>query len=300
MSISGYDPNVNLLYTLLRFSNLLIPVFFYVGYSAVMFILKKRRIIIYIASCIVLVLSGLYFLSYKYFLFILSPAAEAIIGFIYGSIFRLFIDWFNKREERRALEKQNLKSELALLRSQINPHFLFNTLNNIDSLITRKSQTASESLIKLSDIMRYMIYDAADENVSFEKELQYIENYIDLEKLRLINSGAVDFRVEGNPDNISVAPMLFIPFVENAFKHSDFRNVNDRINIHFKVESTGIIFYCRNPYDKKETQKDETGGVGLAIVKQRLDLIYPGKHSLLIKNENNIFDVCLTINLYEN
>ena len=213
-----------------------------------------------------------------------------------GTIFRIIENWVNAEKEA----KQKLQSELALLKNQVNPHFLFNTLNNIDSLIKSNADKASETLVKLSDILRYMIYETNTNRMSLSDEIRYIENYIDLQKMQHANMELVSFSVQGDLSGISVAPMLFIPFVENAFKHCTDKNSRHAIRISFSTDHRIVNFGCANSYDKTlQINKDDAHGIGLAIIRRRLELIYPGKHVLNIKEDNHNFTVALSLNTNE-
>jgi len=212
---------------------------------------------------------------------------------ILGSLFRILENWISTEK----LAKQNFQSELSLLKNQINPHFLFNTLNNIDSLIKSNAEKASETLVKLSEILRYMIYDTNVEKVQLSNEIKHIESYIDLQKIQFANKELVSLSIQGNPENISIAPMLFIPFVENAFKHCNNKNIQNAIRISFSIDNKMVNFECVNEFDKtQKITKDNSSGIGLNIIKRRLELIYPEKHMLSINEENNTFKVKLSVN----
>ena len=202
--------------------------------------------------------------------------------------------------QNEKLAKQNLQSELALLKNQINPHFLFNTLNNIDSLIKSNTEKASETLVKLSDILRYMIYDTNVAMVQLSSEINHVESYIALQRLQFANRELVSITVQGNPGNIQVAPMLFIPFVENAFKHCTDKGTPAAIRIAFTMDDNSVKFESANLSDQAQRiNKDGASGVGLSIVRRRLELLYPGRHTLSIKEENDTFIVTLSINTHE-
>jgi hypothetical protein len=217
-----------------------------------------------------------------------------IVFAVSGAIFRILERWFTAEK----IAKEKLRSELAMLKNQVNPHFLFNTLNNIDSLIQSNPGKASETLLKLSDILRYMIYETNTETVPLADEIKYIESYIDLQRIQYPNKELVTFSVTGNPEPVRIAPMLFIPFVENAFKHCSDKNVAQAIKIGFFIENKIVSFSCANVYDKaKKITKDNAHGIGLAIIRRRMDLIYPGRHFLSIKEDLNTFTVALSINI---
>lgn len=198
------------------------------------------------------------------------------------------------------LEKENISSNLVLLKYQINPHFLFNTLHNIDTLIHDNQDKASKSLVKLSDIMRYMLNDTKTDFVDLQNEIDYLENYFSLESLRLKNEKFFNYSIVGSPKGFKIAPMILIPFVENAFKHAVDSSIENGITIKIAIEHNMLIFDCENQYDKSESDKDKTRGIGLETVQKRLDLIYNNKHRLIINSENSIFKVKLELELNEN
>ena len=204
-----------------------------------------------------------------------------------------------KREKEAAdLKGENLNSELKFLRSQINPHFLFNALNNIYSLSIIKSEKTSDNILKLSDMLRYIIYDCNADRVPLEKEINYINNYIDLQKLKddQINNIEVDFD-QAQP-KCMIAPMIFIPFIENSFKHSKIEDIeNGWIRIKLENTNSHLSFSIRNSLSKVGYTKDKVGGVGLENVKRRLELLYPDRHRLRIQSHEHEFSVELQISL---
>lgn len=258
--------------------------------TPVLFVLVGPFIIVKILSYFVFTVGW----SFNYFL-----SLTYVITLFYalsGFFFCLLERWF--RSEK--LAKQNLQSELALLKNQVNPHFLFNTLNNIDSLIKSNAEKASETLVKLSGILRYMIYDTNIAWVQLADEIRHIESYVDLQKIQFANRELVSLSVKGNPENIRIAPMLFIPFVENAFKHCTDKSITNAIRIKFTIHDDRVQFESVNLSDRaQKINKDEAGGVGLNIVRRRLELIYPGRHTLHIKEENNTFSITLSVDTHE-
>ena len=229
-----------------------------------------------------------------------SSMGHNLLYAFYGILFRMGIDWFSERERQKELERQQTRTELALLRSQVNPHFLFNILNNIHSFSARDPEKTSFAIIKLADIMRYMLYDASAEFVPAEKEISYIRSYLDLQKLRYRDPGFVDFSVEPVTSGATIAPLLFIPFIENAFKHGS-KSASDKIVIEIKITGSNVRFYCRNAKrELTETERTMDKGIGIGNIRRRLDLLYPGKHTLEITDGEGHFTVSLIIQANEN
>ena len=211
----------------------------------------------------------------------------------------LGIDWFSKYKKAKELEKQNIQSELIILKNQVNPHFLFNTLNNIDSLIKSNPEHASQSLVELSGMMRYMLYETDPLMVPLQKELDYINNYLKLQKLHYANQELVTYSQWGDTSNKQVAPMIFIPFIENAFKHCTDKDKKHAISLSLDISNTRICFKVSNISDKTHfINKDSSSGVGLETVRRRLELIYPNKHSLKIYEKDDLF--CVELNIETN
>ena len=214
-----------------------------------------------------------------------------------GSLVKGFENWFDNIKQKAELKNQNLKNELELLKSQVNPHFLFNTLNNIDMLIHKSPDDASKSLLSLSDMLRYMIYETNTELVPLNKELEYIRHYIALQKLRFRDSSFIKANLPIECHKIQIAPMLLLPFVENAFKYVVTNKQMPAIEIDINCNNSTMFFKCINQYNNNSTTKTHSGGVGLENVKRRLELIYSKKYQLSILKENNIFMVELKLDL---
>lgn len=231
--------------------------------------------------------------------FYLTQSFDLITTSVNACLLKGFISWYSEKAIKENLERKNLQTELALLRAQINPHFLFNTLNNIDILIEEKPKTASLYLNKLSDIMRFTIYDSSSEAVTLSQELEYIEKYIELQRIRTSNENFVKFSISGNPGNLQIAPMLFIPFIENAFKHSTDKKIEDAIQISIEISGADIQFSCVNAINNSPVITVTKGGAGLEIIRDRLHLLYPN-HMLAIQQSLENYRVDLTLNLNEN
>ena len=224
------------------------------------------------------------------------------LGFAY--IIATFVETFlfaqKKEDEVIKNKNQNLQTELKLLKSQINPHFLFNSLNNIYALSAIDSSKTQESISYLSDMLRYVLYECEQELVPLEKELVYIKNYIKLFCLKSSKSYPIttDFKVL-NP-LIKVVPMLFIPFMENALKHSNIEKItNTFIRIKIHATEKEIQFEIENSIPQEPINKDAVGGIGIENVKRRLAILYPDRHKLHIKKGKGTFRVQLQINLNE-
>jgi len=220
-----------------------------------------------------------------------------IITGTYAVLINFFIKAIETRKLRDEMINQKQAGELALLKSQVNPHFLFNTLNNIYSLVYRKSDEAPEAVMKFSSIMRYVLYDSTAENVLLEKEIEYLNSYIELQKLRVREPDFVSLKLEGSTEGIFIAPMLLIPFVENAFKHAGKENI-PAISIELYSGPRQVSFKVSN-YKLKDEQVIEKpfSGIGIDNIRRRLELIYPGKHDLQITEEMDKFIVKLLIQL---
>jgi two-component system LytT family sensor kinase len=203
------------------------------------------------------------------------------------------VDWFLNARIQKDLENQRLAAELAFLKSQINPHFLFNSLNSIYSLAYQKSDTAPEAILKLSEIMRYMLYESNDGKVDLAKELQYLQNYIDLQKIRFGNKAFVDFKITGEVSNQKIVPLLLIAFIENAFKHGVANDPSVPIRLMINLSGSNLHFYIENK--KHMNNRDIEGGVGLANVERRLELLYPGNYKLDIQDKPDTYTAELSL-----
>ena len=196
-------------------------------------------------------------------------------------------------------ENENLKTELSLLRSQVSPHFMFNVLNNMVALARKHSDQLEPSLIKLSSLMRYMLYEADEDKVPLEKEIEYLQSYIDLQQQRFGQKVKVNVTVDAPDSTLEIEPMLLIPFVENAFKHGTGLIEDAQIDIDLRAKNNVLQFMVRNKYNSaSEEIKDKTSGIGLANVKRRLNLLYNKSYSLLITEQDDWFVISLQLNLH--
>ena len=196
-------------------------------------------------------------------------------------------------------EKEKLATELKFLKSQVNPHFLFNALNNFYSMSVMQAPQTSESIMQLSEILRYMVYDSNEDKVPLKSEINYIKNFIDLRLLKDSRGMNVELDLDETASHLMVAPVLFIPFVENAFKHSKIEDLKEGfIKIQLKTNNNTVTFHVINSIPENNFSKDEVGGVGLENTTKRLKLLYPGnQHDLSIHKTNRQFEVILNITL---
>lgn len=217
---------------------------------------------------------------------------------IFVGMLRFAVDWFQLEGKRKELENEKLLAELNFLKAQINPHFLFNTLNNLYYLAYTKSDNTTEVIAKLSQMMRYMIYDSNHSKVPLGKEIEYMENYISLERLRLNNQIPINFELKGNTENVWIAPLIFITFLENAFKHGvSSNNPKAWVNISIELIDGQCIYMVENSKLEASAEEHEKSGIGLQNVQRRLELSYPGKHQLTMENKQDRYVVKLNLTL---
>ncbi len=231
-------------------------------------------------------------------------AVQTMIGEVYVISFftaiKLTVDWLRESSKLHDLEKRQLKTELRFLRSQVSPHFFFNTLNNIYSLTLEKSDQAPEVILKLSELMRYLLYATKKQRQDLTSEINCIRNYIDLERIRFDDSLKIDMNISGDLGNCKIPPMLLIPLIENCFKHGASKNIGEmKIKIDVKVEDGFMDFKVSNSIpnvNKEYVYPVKRGGIGLSNVKKRLELGY-GKndYDLQIFEENKMFNVFLKL-----
>jgi hypothetical protein len=216
-----------------------------------------------------------------------------------STVYRIVSDKVKSDRLLKEKENENLKTELSFLRSQVSPHFLFNVLNNMVALARLKSDRLEPSLIKLSGLMRYMLYESDEQKVVLEKEVDYVCSYIDLQKLRFGKEMKILTKMEDFKEgHFLIEPMLLIPFIENAFKHGTGLIDQPEIDI-FLSAANGMLEFCvKNKYNGESTEiKDKTSGIGLNNVIRRLNLLYDKKHSLAIEKEEGWFTVRLQLKL---
>jgi len=225
-----------------------------------------------------------------------SSAAFVSCFFIFlSTVLKFILDWFLNEKVKSNLENEKLIAELAFLKSQINPHFLFNSLNNIYSLAYQKADKTPEAILKLSEIMRYMLYESNVDKVALSDEIRYLENYIELQKLRFKDNIYIKFEINGDPLGLTITPLVLISFVENAFKHGIATDIENPISIVLNLSSGKLFFQVINK--KSSMNKDITGGIGLQNVQRRLSLLYKDRYRLHIDDKNDIYNCELYLNL---
>lgn len=227
----------------------------------------------------------------------------AIIGLINGAIgfiLKGFISWYADLKIKEKLQQHTHVMELELIKSKLDPHFLFNTINNIDGMMIQDVEIASKYLDKLSTILRFMLYESKVEKIPLTKELEYIQKYIDLQKIRTTNADFVKYTVEGTHFKHQIPAMLFIPFIENAFKHVDSKKHFHAIEIHILIEKEKIIFSCKNKFNPNPKTPKEAGGVGNELIEKRLQLLYPNRHQIEKTTTEETYSIQLTILTHEN
>jgi len=234
----------------------------------------------------------------------LNYSVDMMIGELYVITFvtaiKITMDWLQEHKRLTDLEKLQLETELLFLRTQISPHFFFNTLNNIYSLSLENSEKTPKIILKLSELMRYLLYETKQKRQSLEKEIVHIQNYLDLERIRFDEKLEVNMHITGTIIDKKIAPSLLISFIENAFKHGANKNIGEiRIDINFDIIEDFLYFSISNPTPAVSEYKQPlktTGGIGIKNVKKRLALGYKeDEYDLAITNSNNLFLVKLKI-----
>lgn len=211
---------------------------------------------------------------------------------------RIASAYAEKEKQNRELEKDKLASDLGLLKSQVSPHFFFNTLNNIYALTESNSPEAGNAILKLSKMMRYVLYDSEQGSTTLEHEIRFMNHYIDLMRLRLSEKVNINVDFRPHSENISLPPMIFISFVENAFKHGISYREPSFIDISLRTSPEQLNFTCRNSnFGQMIDQKGVHSGIGLENIRKRLALLYQDKHTLLINETPDVFEINLTIQL---
>lgn len=231
--------------------------------------------------------------------FPVPPMIPFLLMILMGTTAEMLLAYESRGKQIEKTQTEKVLAELSFLKSQINPHFFFNTLNSIYALAAIDSYNTQRAILLLSNLMRYLLYESNVDKVSLNKEIQFLHDFIGLQELRVSkkNGKRIDFSHSGNIDSFKIEPLLLMPFVENAFKHSHSYDKQTDIEISIAVENNrNMTFKCLNSIGEQKEQIEKNSGIGLENVKRRLELIYPDSHVLDIKDHNNTFDVTLTIN----
>lgn len=288
-----------------------IPFFYLNAYWLIPLLLRERRglyflLVVLISASNILLLSQLVPMLAEWLALELprmykSTLAPAIIlpTFTFwaaGTSYRLLTDYFAQERQRKEAETARLQSELSFLRSQISPHFIFNVLNSIVSLARKKSDQVETVTLQLSELMRYMLYEADEDRVSLAQEVAYLQSYVDLQRLRFGQTVAIRFDLGLVDEHLEIEPMLLIPFVENAFKHGVGLVPEPVVEVRLATEAGRLHFSVRNKVAPAGGSKDHASGIGLANVRRRLSLLYPEAHRLQVAPGPPYFDVQLELN----
>ena len=214
---------------------------------------------------------------------------------LYGLLYAFIRHHLLAERQRRETEQANTTAELTFLRSQLNPHFLFNTINDIYALVYQKSDAAPGALLKLAELLRYMLHEAHHDRVLLSRELDYLNGLIELQRVGTKGNLHLDYQLRGVLNGQTIAPLLLVPFLENAFKHGVLTNAAQPVTLHLNLTATTLDFCLHNT--KQAQQKDQLGGIGLANVRRRLALLYPARHTLRVADTPTDFQVTLHLDL---
>ncbi|MDE5420634.1 histidine kinase [Ancylomarina sp. DW003] len=308
--------DIDIVYTLLFHISLLIGVYFNIE-ILIRFLLKRERYLLYLIIIIGTWLAIAYGNQFTFdhlsdwiasdYLFISAYSIPDLLkfSFVYLAIttlLKLSKSWFTVLETQKELEivkREQVESELSVLKSNINPHFLFNNLNSLYALSRKNAVETPDYILKLSELMRYMIYETQDKLVLLEKEINYITNYLDLQKLRCQSDTSIHYSIVGEINSLKIAPFLLIPFIENCFKHGGMNQSDSNfIDLKIQIESDHIKMNLRNSIPiKPNKQINNEGGFGIENVKKRLSSHYQNKHELSLELKQEQFNVNLNLNL---
>ncbi len=304
------------------FLNATIFIFFHIlvsyfnNYYLIEWFLFKRKYLSFLFSLslsILLVCFPLAIATFRY-IPLINDSVQSIWGFSFfvtnfmfifftvllTASIKIFRNWYIKEQSNKDLQKLNIENELRFLKSQINPHFLFNNLNNLYALTLKQSDLAPEAVLKLSNILRFGLYDSQKQKVPIEDDIQFVRDYIELEKFRLGDRTTIDLKVNGSTFGKLIEPFLFINFIENAFKHGANPTLGASfIKIEYTIDdaSKTIAFSVTNnkPRSLNNLEKNKVGGIGLKNVQTRLNILYPGKHQLKIADELETYTITLIL-----
>lgn len=298
---------VDFIYTLLFHIPLIVVVS--LNYLLIRYLIDKKHYLFYLATIPILILTalGVHYLVFQFlggllfsgYYFISDLSIYEVIQYymvyiVASLLIILSYNYFKLTEKQTRLENKNREVQLESLKAQINPHFLFNSLNNIYALSSNVSSQSRSYIIKLSDALRYMLYRTNNEKVELIEEIDYIRNYIDLESLRLEYNAKLSVNIDIKDSGYMIAPLIILPIIENCFKHSSKDLVDITIDIH--QDDHDLILNCSNSFDNIMSDFKE-GGIGLSNMKKRLELIYPGKHRFKSHISNKRYHTKLALTL---
>lgn len=305
----GYDWNRLFMFTSIQLGFTLTIAYLNYGLFLPRFLVHKKLIqylVEFLIPFTLLIIARVYIQRYlmegsprqEYFnspMYVVQVTAVTMFIVIFVGMLRFAVDWFELEAKKKEMENEKLIAELNFLKAQINPHFLFNTLNNLYYLAYSKSENTTEVIAKLSQMMRYMIYDSNHPKVLLTKEIEYMHSYISLERMRLNNQIPIQFEVKGSVENIWIAPLIFITFLENAFKHGvGNNNPNAWVKISILLKGDECEYVVEN---SKAPKGEGKSGIGLQNVKRRLELSYPGNYQLTIEDKQDVYRVQLNLKL---
>ncbi|MBC7865768.1 MAG: sensor histidine kinase [Bacteroidia bacterium] len=296
--------------------NVLSLFLFYGNFFFVDFFFEKKHFRVYGMLFLSVSVLAVFLRIYLNNLFFSAPFEESILVFrpevrlwffaffttvpllLLSFFFQLLRNRYRTEKQFLSLINRHNEAEIQFLKAQINPHFLFNTLHNIYSLAVTKSDQAPKMILLLSDLLRYVIYETQYGKVALDNEIRHLQKFIDLFQMRNENPVNITFQTQGNTQNLTIEPMIFIPLVENCFKHCDF-DTNDKafVRINLIIDAHKLIFTTLNSKNDTQKQQDKTGGVGLENICKRLELQYENQHQFSIRKEESIFEVNLSLSL---
>lgn len=310
-SAQNHNRDYNGLFTLLFLNNVARLLLFYANaYLFIPRLVYRKKygqylLVLLLAFCFMLAWDRFFFnvlmegRAYRYWNFFVFNIFPFLFIVISSTAVRIIRDRVEENQRSKERETEHLKTELSFLRSQVSPHFMFNVLNNMVALARKKSDLLEPSLIKLSSLLRYMLYETDEDRVPLEKEVEYLQSYIDLQQQRFGKHVKINTCFQPIEQGFTIEPMLLIPFVENAFKHGTGLITDAEIDIRLQVQKGELQFLVKNRFnDAVNDTKDKTSGIGLNNVKRRLNLLYEQSHSLHIEKEEAWFSVLLQINLH--
>lgn len=281
------------------------PVPVYLHFFILRQFFEKRKYVPYVISLIIIIIGSGFLVEFIFWIIVNDPNSHtsgiglAIFYLIFSTALKYYRQGIKNKYRLQEAEFKQLQTELALLKSQVNPHFFFNTLNNLYALSLDKSERVPEMILKISNLMRYVLDSSNKKDVELNREIEFLKDYIALEKLRFRTESDIQFQIIGQTDGKRIAPMLLIPFIENSFKHgANSATDNFYIHIDLLINENGLSFSVKNNKSQNfNVYSQSSSKSGLNNVKRRLELLYPDKHKLMIQENTESYDVNLEIKL---